>query len=196
MGKLFTQIGVEEVTSPLANPFTATRWRESARVSRLVSPKKAAAHSSFGTTRSKFARDNERPTRSTYVGTALATTPRPTCHNIYRLEEFKAEEIIYLTDARQRDHFQQLFLTTQKWFKAKGYELPEMNHVFWGTILGSDKNPSKPSPVNQSNYRRCSTKLVVAPTSSHRKESRPRRVRAPRDRRVCRYRCDEIRRSL
>jgi arginyl-tRNA synthetase len=93
----------------------------------------------------KFARDNERPFpfnirkkdgASNYASTDLATV-------LYRLEEFKADEIIYLTDARQQDHFQQLFLTTEKWFKAKGYALPEMSHVFWGTILGADKKPFK-----------------------------------------------------
>lgn len=93
----------------------------------------------------KFARDNERPYpfnirksdgASNYASTDLATV-------LYRVEEFKAEEIIYLTDARQQDHFQQLFLTTEKWFNAKAYPLPEMRHVFWGTILGADKKPFK-----------------------------------------------------
>ncbi len=93
----------------------------------------------------KFARDSERPYpfnirkrdgASNYASTDLATI-------LYRLETFKAEEVIYLTDARQQDHFQQLFLTTEKWFKAKGYSLPELRHVFWGTILGSDKRPFK-----------------------------------------------------
>lgn len=93
----------------------------------------------------KFSRDNERPYpfnirksdgASNYASTDLATI-------LYRLEEFNADEVIYLTDARQQDHFQQLFLTTKKWFKAKGYKLPEMNHVYWGTILGSDKKPFK-----------------------------------------------------
>lgn len=93
----------------------------------------------------KFARDNERPYpfnirksdgASNYASTDLATI-------LYRVEKFEAEEVIYLTDARQQDHFQQLFLTTEKWFKAKGYPLPEMRHVFWGTILGTDKKPLK-----------------------------------------------------
>ena len=93
----------------------------------------------------KFARGNERPYpfnirksdgASNYASTDLATV-------LYRVEEFAAVEIIYLTDARQQDHFQQLFLTTEKWFKAKGYALPEMNHVFWGTILGADKKHFK-----------------------------------------------------
>ena len=93
----------------------------------------------------KFARDNERPFpfnirkkdgASNYASTDLATL-------LYRIEHFNADEIIYLTDARQQDHFQQLFLTTQKWFPAKGYKLPELAHVFWGAILGSDKKPLK-----------------------------------------------------
>ena len=93
----------------------------------------------------KFARDNPRPYpfnirkqdgASNYASTDLATV-------LYRLENFDAQEIIYLTDARQQDHFQQLFLTTTKWFQAKGYPLPEMRHVFWGTILGADKKPFK-----------------------------------------------------
>lgn len=93
----------------------------------------------------KFARDNERPYpfnirkkdgASNYASTDLATI-------LYRVEEFKADEVIYLTDARQQDHFQQLFLTTQKWFTAKNYPLPQMAHVWWGTILGENKKPFK-----------------------------------------------------
>jgi arginyl-tRNA synthetase len=93
----------------------------------------------------KFARDNERPNpfnirkkdgASNYASTDLATI-------LYRVEHFKAEEVIYLTDARQQDHFQQLFLTTEKWFKACNYPLPIMRHVWWGTILGEDKKPFK-----------------------------------------------------
>ena len=93
----------------------------------------------------KFARDNDRPYpfnirkkdgASNYATTDLATI-------LYRVEAFQADEVIYLTDARQQDHFQQLFLTTEKWFKAKGYPLPEMSHVWWGTILGADKKPFK-----------------------------------------------------
>lgn len=93
----------------------------------------------------KFARDNERPYpfnirkkdgASNYASTDLATI-------LYRTEHFKADEIIYLTDARQQDHFQQLFLTTQKWFRACNYPMPITRHVWWGTILGKDKKPFK-----------------------------------------------------
>lgn len=94
---------------------------------------------------SKFARDNERPFpfnirkkdgASNYASTDLATI-------LYRVETFDADEIVYLTDARQQDHFQQLFLTTEKWFRAKGYKLPKRSHVYWGAILGTDKKPLK-----------------------------------------------------
>ncbi|MEM8867775.1 MAG: arginine--tRNA ligase [Verrucomicrobiota bacterium] len=93
----------------------------------------------------KFSRDNERPYpfnirksdgASNYASTDLATI-------LYRVEAFGADEVIYLTDARQQDHFQQLFLTTDKWFTAKKYPLPVMSHVWWGTILGEDKKPFK-----------------------------------------------------
>ena len=51
--------------------------------------------------------------------------------------------MIYLTDSRQQDHFEQLFLTTKKWFQRKDYPLPKLKHVWWGTILGSDNKPIK-----------------------------------------------------
>ncbi len=93
----------------------------------------------------RFSRDNERPNpfnirkkdgASNYASTDLATV-------LYRLDEFQAEEIIYLTDSRQRDHFQQLFLTTRKWFEKTGRPLPDLHHVWWGAILGPDKKPFK-----------------------------------------------------
>jgi len=68
---------------------------------------------------------------SNYGTTDLATI-------LYRIEEFQADEIVYVTDGRQQDHFQQLFLTTEKWFSAKDYPLPKLSHVWFGTILGSD----------------------------------------------------------
>jgi arginyl-tRNA synthetase len=93
----------------------------------------------------KFSRENERPFpfnirkkdgASNYASTDLATL-------LYRVEHFKAESVIYLTDARQKDHFEQLFLTSKKWFEAKQYTLPELKHIWWGTILGTDNKPIK-----------------------------------------------------
>lgn len=68
---------------------------------------------------------------SNYASTDLATL-------FYRREEFEADEVVYLTDGRQRDHFEQLFLTARKWFEKQGYALPKLDHVWWGTILGED----------------------------------------------------------
>ena len=93
----------------------------------------------------KFAKDNKRPFpfnirkkdgASNYASTDLATI-------LYRIEHFKAQSVIYLTDSRQQDHFEQLFLTTKKWFQKKDYPLPKLKHVWWGTILGSDNKPIK-----------------------------------------------------
>ena len=73
---------------------------------------------------------------SNYASTDLATV-------LYRLEAFNASQIIYVTDDRQRDHFQQLFLTVARWFEAKEYKTPELHHVYFGTILGEDRKPIK-----------------------------------------------------
>jgi len=68
---------------------------------------------------------------SNYATTDLATM-------LYRSEHFEADSIIILTDTRQTDHFEQLWLTTQKWYAAKGYRLPKFEHVSFGAILGDD----------------------------------------------------------
>ena len=68
---------------------------------------------------------------SNYASTDLATL-------LYRAEHFRADEVVYVTDGRQQDHFHQLFLTGAKWFKASGRNLPRLRHVWFGTILGSD----------------------------------------------------------
>ncbi len=66
---------------------------------------------------------------SNYATTDLATAA-------YRCEELNADEIVYVTDGRQQDHFEQLFLTVRKWFRAEGKEIPELRHIWFGTILG------------------------------------------------------------
>lgn len=65
---------------------------------------------------------------SNYASTDLATV-------YYRVKEFSADVIIYVTDCRQRDHFEQLFLTVRKWFAADHLPLPELYHVYFGTVL-------------------------------------------------------------
>lgn len=68
---------------------------------------------------------------SNYASTDLATM-------LYRAEHFNADAIAILTDTRQTDHFEQLWLTTQKWFTKTGRKLPHFEHVTFGSILGED----------------------------------------------------------
>ena len=73
---------------------------------------------------------------SNYATTDLATIG-------YRTKEWKAEHIIYVTDGRQRDHFEQLFMTTRKWFTHEKIVSPSLSHVWFGTILGEDNKAIK-----------------------------------------------------
>lgn len=68
---------------------------------------------------------------SNYASTDLATAA-------YRAEHFKADGIVVVTDFRQADHFEQLFLTVRKWFAAKNLRLPELHHVTFGAVTGED----------------------------------------------------------
>lgn len=59
----------------------------------------------------------------------------------YRLEKLKANRVIYVTDARQSQHFAMVFKTAQlaHWYTDK--ELVE--HVPFGSVLGEDGKPFK-----------------------------------------------------
>ena len=71
-----------------------------------------------------------------YASTDLATI-------LYRSEHFHADAAIYVIDARQSDHCQQLFLTAQKWFGKTSRKSPHLEHVAFGTVLGEDGRPLK-----------------------------------------------------
>lgn len=66
-----------------------------------------------------------------YATTDIATVD-------YRINEWKAEKIWYVVDARQSLHFQQLFDVA----KRRGCQA-ELEHVSFGTILGKDGKPLK-----------------------------------------------------
>ena len=68
---------------------------------------------------------------SNYASTDLATA-------LYRVEHFRADGIVIVTDFRQADHFEQLFLTVRKWFAARNYRVPELHHVTFGAVTGED----------------------------------------------------------
>lgn len=68
-----------------------------------------------------------------YATTDLATLA-------YRLETWRPDEIIYVTDARQQLHFKQIFATFRRWHPEAGVKLA---HVWFGSILGPDGKPFK-----------------------------------------------------
>ncbi len=68
-----------------------------------------------------------------YATTDLATLT-------YRLETWKPDEIVYVTDGRQQLHFQQIFAIFRKWHPGAAVKLA---HVWFGSILGEDGKPFK-----------------------------------------------------
>ncbi len=59
----------------------------------------------------------------------------------YRIDELKADRIIYVTDARQKLHFEMLFATA----RLAGWvpDSVELVHVTFGTVLGENNRPLK-----------------------------------------------------
>jgi arginyl-tRNA synthetase len=68
-----------------------------------------------------------------YATTDLATIA-------YRLETWHPDEIIYVTDARQQLHFQQVFAAFRCWHLEAKVKLA---HVWFGSVLGEDGKPFK-----------------------------------------------------
>ncbi|RWR88752.1 arginine--tRNA ligase, cytoplasmic isoform X1 [Cinnamomum micranthum f. kanehirae] len=58
----------------------------------------------------------------------------------YRLNEEKADWIIYVTDVGQSQHFQMLFSAAKRagWLPPTGDSYPKTSHVGFGLVLGSD----------------------------------------------------------
>jgi arginyl-tRNA synthetase len=69
---------------------------------------------------------------STYGTTDLATIQ-------YREERWQPDEVVYVVDARQSNHFLQVFETN----KRAGFSDATLKHVAFGTILGEDNRPIK-----------------------------------------------------
>ena len=66
-----------------------------------------------------------------YATTDLATLA-------YRLETWRPDEIIYITDGRQQLHFKQIFAVFRRWHPEAKVKLA---HVWFGSILGEDGKP-------------------------------------------------------
>ena len=59
----------------------------------------------------------------------------------YRVNELKANEIIYVTDSRQKLHFEMLFTVSRKAGWAD--ESVKLDHVMFGSVLGENGQPLK-----------------------------------------------------
>jgi arginyl-tRNA synthetase len=57
----------------------------------------------------------------------------------YRAETWHPDQVLYVVDHRQSDHFRALFEVARRW----SYDRTEFEHVAFGTILGSDRRPFK-----------------------------------------------------
>src|SRR5688572_2553674 len=68
-----------------------------------------------------------------YTTTDLATLE-------YRIQTWKPDEIVYVTDDRQQLHFKQLFAIFRRWMPEVKVRL---SHVGFGKILGPDNKPFK-----------------------------------------------------
>ena len=58
----------------------------------------------------------------------------------YRLDQWRPDEIVYVTDGRQQLHFQQLFAIFRRWHPETRVQLA---HAWFGSILGEDGKPFK-----------------------------------------------------
>lgn len=68
----------------------------------------------------------------TYATTDLATVQ-------YRLQEFGADTVLYVVDARQSEHFKLLVETIKLWLDQP----INLQHVSFGTVMGQDRRPFK-----------------------------------------------------
>jgi len=59
----------------------------------------------------------------------------------YRVDELKADAIVYVTDSRQKMHFEMLFAVAR--MAGWAHEEVELSHVMFGSILGDDGTPLK-----------------------------------------------------
>ena len=89
--------------------------------------------------------DRERPLliRKSDGGFLYATTDLAAVR--YRVQELKATRVIYVVDARQRDHFKDVFDAIRKigWDVLADGSRAELIHLPFGSVLGPDRRPFK-----------------------------------------------------
>ncbi|MEM7227380.1 MAG: arginine--tRNA ligase [Planctomycetota bacterium] len=89
--------------------------------------------------------DRERPMliRKSDGGFLYATTDLAAIQ--YRTQDLKADRLIYVVDARQRDHFRDLFdgARLAGWDHTPDGAAIEFRHIPFGAVLGDDRKPLK-----------------------------------------------------
>ena len=89
--------------------------------------------------------DRERPMliRKRDGGFLYATTDLAALR--YRVQELDSDEVVYVVDARQRDHFRDVFDACRKigWATLPDGVESKLVHLGFGTVLGADKKPLK-----------------------------------------------------
>ena len=92
----------------------------------------------------KFA-DRERPMliRKSDGGFLYATTDLAAVR--FRVQELDSDRVVYVVDARQRDHFKDVFDACHLigWDRTADGERSELVHLGFGAVLGPDKRPLK-----------------------------------------------------
>jgi len=99
--------------------------------------KQGIAEDSEGAVVVKFAERSPLLIRKSDGSALYGTTDLATIQ--YRMETWHPDAILYVVDARQSLHFQQLFATARMW----GYQDVELEHIEFGTILGEEGRPLK-----------------------------------------------------
>ena len=89
--------------------------------------------------------DRERPLliRKSDGGYLYSTTDLAAVR--YRVQELGADRVVYVVDARQRDHFKDVFDAARLigWTKLPDSTDAEVRHIGFGMVLGEDKTPLK-----------------------------------------------------
>jgi len=89
--------------------------------------------------------DRKRPMliRKSDGGYLYATTDMAAIQ--YRTQELRADRLIYVVDARQRDHFRDLFDAAKLvgWGTTPDGTPVEFTHIAFGSVLGEDRKPLK-----------------------------------------------------
>lgn len=89
--------------------------------------------------------DRERPLliRKSDGGFLYATTDLAAIR--HRVQALGADRVIYVVDARQRDHFRDVFDAARKigWNRTQDGTVADLVHIPFGAVLGPDKRPLK-----------------------------------------------------